>query len=109
MMPRLAYSISEAAEALGLSARSLRYLIQTGRLAFARFGRRVVIPHTELERLLRRASVKATAPLDADEPIRPAAKHGNAPRGERGALVTSARERTEPDGDTICDITFPPS
>jgi excisionase family DNA binding protein len=73
MTPRLAYSLAEAAEALSLSVRSLRYLMQTGKLGFARFGRRVVIPHAELEKLLRRASVKATERLEADEPMRPVA------------------------------------
>jgi len=67
---RLAYSLAEAAQASSLSVRSLRYLIQTGRLGYAKVGRRVLIPHTELEKLLRRASVKATETLDADEPIR---------------------------------------
>jgi excisionase family DNA binding protein len=77
MTPRLAYSLAEAAQATSLSVRSLRYLMQTGKLGFARLGRRVVIPHVELEKLLRPAAVKSTVPLDADEPIRP--KRGNAP------------------------------
>jgi excisionase family DNA binding protein len=68
---RLAYSVTEAAEATSLSVRSLRYLMRTGRLTYARIGRRYLIPHTELERLLRRATVKASEPLDADNPIRP--------------------------------------
>jgi excisionase family DNA binding protein len=71
MTPRLAYSLADAAQAVGLSVRSLRYLIQTGKLGFARIGRRLVIPHAELERLLQRALVKPTASLDADEAIRP--------------------------------------
>jgi excisionase family DNA binding protein len=85
MTPRLAYSLMEAAQALSLSVRSLRYLIQTGKLGFARFGRRVVIPHAELEKLLRQASVKATERLAADESIRLPAKHakGMEPLGSR--------------------------
>jgi excisionase family DNA binding protein len=80
MTPRLAYSLPDAAQALGLSVRSLRYLMQQRKLGYARIGRRVLIPASELERLLRRASVKATEPLDADEGIRPAARpqNGNA-------------------------------
>jgi excisionase family DNA binding protein len=97
MTPRLAYSLAEAAQALSLGVRSLRYLLRTGKLGYARLGRRVLIPHTELEKLLQRVSVKATVPLDADEPICPMARTGNghAPRGKREASVTSASERAQ--------------
>jgi excisionase family DNA binding protein len=61
MTPRLPYSLTEAAQTLSLSVRSLRYLMQTGKVGFSRIGRRVLIPHTELEKLLRRSAVKATA------------------------------------------------
>src|SRR5262245_16313311 len=71
MSARMAYSLAEAAQAVGLSTRSLRYLIKTGRLGYAKVGRRVLVPHAELEKFLRRASTKATEILDADEPIRP--------------------------------------
>jgi excisionase family DNA binding protein len=82
MSPRLAYSLAEAARLSSLSVRSLRYLMQTGKLGYVRVGRRIVIPHTELERLLRRGLVKAIEPLDADESIRPTKpKEGNAPPG----------------------------
>jgi excisionase family DNA binding protein len=76
MTPRLAYSVADAASAIGVSVRSLRYLIQTGRLGYARVGRRVLIPARELERLIRRASVRATVALDADDPIRPRKQQG---------------------------------
>jgi excisionase family DNA binding protein len=76
MTQRLAYSLAEAAELSSLSVRSLRYLIAQGKLGFARVGRRLIIPHAEIERLLRRATVKATQPLDADEPIRPRKQKG---------------------------------
>ena len=69
--PRLAYSVSEAARPLGISGRSVRYLLRTGRLGFVRLGRRVLIRHADLEVLLRRGYVKAAQPLDADAPIRP--------------------------------------
>jgi excisionase family DNA binding protein len=71
MSARMAYSLTEAAQALSLSVRSLRYLMQTGKVGFSRIGRRVLIPHAELEKLLRWSAVKATAQLDADEGIRP--------------------------------------
>ena len=45
MTTRLAYSLAEAAQASSLSVRSLRYLIQTGRLGYAKVGRRVLIPY----------------------------------------------------------------
>jgi hypothetical protein len=38
MTRRLAYSLAEAAQALSLSVRSLRYLLQTGRLDSMRVG-----------------------------------------------------------------------
>src|SRR5262245_30670014 len=79
MKPRLAYDLAEAAQALSLSVRSLRYLLRQGKLGYAKVGRRVLIPYAELERLLRRATVKATVHLEADEPIRPGAKRSDAP------------------------------
>jgi len=71
MSPRLAYPLREAAELSSLSVRSLRYLMKSGKLGYAKVGRRILIPHVELERLIRRASVKPTTILDADESIRP--------------------------------------
>jgi excisionase family DNA binding protein len=71
MPERLAYPLSEAAQLIGVSVRSLRYLMQSGKLGYAKVGRRILIPHAELERLIRRASVKPRQALDADEPIRP--------------------------------------
>ncbi|MGH8069285.1 MAG: helix-turn-helix domain-containing protein [Candidatus Entotheonellia bacterium] len=71
MTQRLAYSLAEAAQILSLSVRSLQYLMQTGKLGYVRVGRRVLIRHADLERLLKRAYVKPTTILDADEPIRP--------------------------------------
>jgi excisionase family DNA binding protein len=53
MSARLAYSVSEAAQALSLSVRSLRYLIQAGKLGFVRLGRRILIRDEDLQRLLR--------------------------------------------------------
>lgn len=86
MNARLAYPLAEAARLSSLSVRSLRYLMQQGKLGFAKVGRRVLIPHADLERLLKRAYVKPTNVLDADDPIRPKPTKRNAPRGEREAL-----------------------
>jgi excisionase family DNA binding protein len=70
--PRLTYSVKEAAHMTGLSVRSLRYLMTTGRLGFVRLGkRRVLIRHADLEALLKQNYLKPIAPLDADAPIRP--------------------------------------
>jgi excisionase family DNA binding protein len=66
----LAYSLREAAGLLGLSVRSLRYLIRSGRIGHVRIGRRVLIRHVDLEALLRQGYVKPIAPLDADASIR---------------------------------------
>jgi excisionase family DNA binding protein len=68
---RLAYPLREAALIVGLSPRSLRYLIKSGKLGYAKVGRRILITDEELRRFLRRASVKPTTILDADESIRP--------------------------------------
>jgi excisionase family DNA binding protein len=45
---RLAYSVREAAEALGVSADLVRDLIRRGELRGVRVGRRVLIPSEEL-------------------------------------------------------------
>ena len=71
MTAPLAYPLTEAARLSSLSVRSLRYLLKRGKLGYCRIGRRVLIPHAELERLIRRATVKATEPFDPDAPIRP--------------------------------------
>jgi excisionase family DNA binding protein len=89
MTERLAYGLAEAAQAVGLSVRSLHYLIKTGRLGFAKVGRRVLIPHAELEKLLRRASTKATEILDADQPIRPKKQKGPGARATPGHSCNS--------------------
>ena len=72
---RLTCSVAEAAAQLGVSVRSIRYLIATGRLAHVRLGRRVLIRSVDLEQLVRQGYVKSVARLDADEPIRPSAGH----------------------------------
>jgi excisionase family DNA binding protein len=71
MSTRLAYPIAEAAQLIGVSVRSVRYLLKTAKLGYVRLGRRVLIRHEDLERLLRQGYCRPQARLDADEPIRP--------------------------------------
>jgi excisionase family DNA binding protein len=49
----LAFSRQEAAEALRVSLRTLDYLLSQRKLRGRRIGRRVVIPRSEVEKLLR--------------------------------------------------------
>lgn len=49
---RLAYSIDEAGEALGVTDRHIRNLIERGDIRSVKLGRRRVIPATVLEALL---------------------------------------------------------
>ena len=49
----LAFSRRETAEALRVSLRTVDYLLLQGKLRGRRIGRRVVIPRTEVEKLLR--------------------------------------------------------
>jgi excisionase family DNA binding protein len=76
MSGRMAYSLTEAAQVVGLSVRSLRYLIQTGRLGFVKLGRRILIRDEDLQRLLRQGYCRPQGRMDADEPIRPQKKEG---------------------------------
>ena len=48
----LAYSITEAADQLGICSRLMRELVREKRVRSVRIGRRVIIPASELERLL---------------------------------------------------------
>jgi excisionase family DNA binding protein len=54
---RLALSIAEVAERTGVSGYTLRRMTKAGTLRVVRFGRRILIPTTELENLLRPTSV----------------------------------------------------
>jgi excisionase family DNA binding protein len=67
---RLAYPVPEAAHRLGLSVRSLRYLLRSGRLSHVRLGRRVLIRHQDIEALLRKHYVKGAAAVEPDAPMR---------------------------------------
>jgi len=61
----IAFSRREAADALRVSLRTLDYLLAQGKLHGRRIGRRIVIPRSEVEKLLRRDTpiVQGVAPL----------------------------------------------
>jgi excisionase family DNA binding protein len=86
MTQRLAYSLTEAAQALSLSVRSLRYLMQTGRLGYVRLGRKILIRDEDLQRLLRQGYCRPQGRIDADKPIRPRKQQalGRDPEGSDG-------------------------
>jgi excisionase family DNA binding protein len=68
----LAFNRRETADVLRVSLRTVDYLLAQGDLRGRRIGRRVVIPKTEIDRLLRR-----------DTPIEHAASARSASREER--------------------------
>ena len=51
-VPRLAYSVAESAQLIGVSVATIRRLIEAKKLSCARLGDRVLIPRGELERLV---------------------------------------------------------
>ena len=53
MIDRLAYTMSEAAEALGVSLWVIKKELYEGRIVGVKFGTRVVIPRWSLEQRLR--------------------------------------------------------
>ena len=54
---RLLYPKKEAAYALGISVRSLDYMIANKRLRFAKLGKKVLIPAAELRRVALRTNL----------------------------------------------------
>ncbi|MGE5647502.1 MAG: helix-turn-helix domain-containing protein [Acidobacteriota bacterium] len=48
---RLLYSIEDAAETLALSPHTIRRDIRLGRISVKHYGRRILIPRAELERI----------------------------------------------------------
>ena len=82
MTRRLAYSLTEAAQAVSLSVRSLRYLLRTGKLGFVKVGRRILIREEDLQRLLRQGYCRPQGRIDAAEPIRPRRQQGPGPAPE---------------------------
>jgi excisionase family DNA binding protein len=51
MAEPILYNRQDAAAALGISTRAIDYFVSTGRIRVRRFGKRVLIPREELERL----------------------------------------------------------
>jgi excisionase family DNA binding protein len=93
MSEHLAYTVRESARLIGSSERTIRYAIKMGRLGFCRLGRKVVIPHSELVKLLKRGYVKPVEGFDPSEPIRPITKNAKpqdapTPQGSRGTAGT---------------------
>lgn len=54
MSDRLLYSVKEAAEQLSISPWTVRKLIEIGQVKHRQFGRRMLIPRAELERLAKK-------------------------------------------------------
>jgi excisionase family DNA binding protein len=108
--PRLAYTVAEAAQALALSVRSLRYLMQTGKLGYVRVGRRVLIRHEDLEHLLRQGYCRPADRLDGDEPIRPKKQErpGRDPEASMRCMRCAVNQ-TAPilDGDSYDNTSMP--
>jgi excisionase family DNA binding protein len=61
-MEALAVDLKTAGQVIGLSPHTLRKKIRRGELRYARVGRRILIPVSALEELLRRGMRPATAP-----------------------------------------------
>jgi excisionase family DNA binding protein len=53
----IAVSIAQAASLVGLSKWTIRDYARSGKLSVARFGKRVVVPMTSLEKLVKDATV----------------------------------------------------
>lgn len=64
MTDRLAYSVKEAAEALGVSEWIVREEIYRGRIFALNIGRRLIIPRWSLEDLLSRPDPESDANPD---------------------------------------------
>ena len=58
-MDKMGYSISEAAEALGIGVSLMKEELYNGRVFYTKIGKRVVIPHWALEEQLARPETPA--------------------------------------------------
>jgi excisionase family DNA binding protein len=76
MSTRIAYSLKDAAQAVGLSVRSLRYLVQSGKLGYVRVGRRILIREDDLQRLLKQGYCRPQGRMEASDSIRPRKQEG---------------------------------
>ena len=94
MPERLAYSLAEAAQLIGISVRSLRYLIQESRIGCVKLGRRRLIKHEDLQRLLKQHYCRPGASVDAEAPIRPRGTHSNA--SEAATSLASRNTAAQP-------------
>jgi excisionase family DNA binding protein len=59
-MTKLSVSLEEAQELTGISQHTFRKLVKRGRIKAARVGRRIVIPVTELEKLVKPGAILAS-------------------------------------------------
>ncbi len=59
---RIAYSVKEAASALGVSEWMVREEIRTGKIESIRMGKRILIPRATLERLVSMPAPNDDAP-----------------------------------------------
>ena len=64
-MQRLAVSVNEAAGALGVSAASIRRSIREGELRSIRFRDRVLVPVTEMQRVIQQEAEASADENDA--------------------------------------------
>ena len=71
ILNRIAYSPKQATLVLPFGERTIRELLKTGRLGYSRIGRKILIPKTEIEKLLRKGFNKPTTGVDPDAPIFP--------------------------------------
>lgn len=63
----IAYTVNEAASAIGLSRRGLERLIGRGELRVVRIGRRVIVPRSALLRMIGDDTVSLSPNGDVDD------------------------------------------
>lgn len=59
-MTQLAVGLREAGDSTGISQHTLRRMVKSGRLQAVRVGRRILIPISELEKLMKPGAVSQT-------------------------------------------------
>ena len=91
ILNRIAYSPKQATLVLPFGERTIRELLKTGRLGYSRIGRKILIPKTEIEKLLRKGFNKPTTGVDPDAPIFP-----ENTRGPANAWMPSQKTATPP-------------
>ncbi len=83
-MRKLVFSITEAAKLLGVHPNTIRRMVWRGELRPVRLGRRVLIPLTEVERLLGAAVPAAHTAAEAPTAVSEEEEKGNPAQGARG-------------------------